>query len=144
MDKLTFNINGHPQKGDDGTAAERFFGRSPRFHLPNSIKRFVDNHRLITNRKDKQIKIAQKKGRSCPNDFEIGDCCVVQDALSKRWNIQGTIREKRTSGDGSFRSFIVEKDDGSEILRNAQFLKHEWKILKRDHIAWADLQSPNQ
>ena len=95
-----------------GTAAERFFGRAPRSLLPNSLKRFVDHHKLITNRRDKQTEIALKKGRSCPNSFEIGDRCVVQDVLSKRWNIQGTIREKRASEDGSYRSFIVEKDDG--------------------------------
>ena len=45
--------------------------------------------------------------------------------------------EKRASEDGSFRSFIVEKDDGTEILRNSRFLKHQWKP---DHITWADQQ----
>ena len=140
MDKLTFNINNHPQPGDVGTAAERFFGRAPRSLLPNSLKRFVDHHKLITNRRDKQTEIALKKGRSCPNSFEIGDRCVVQDILSKRWNIQGTIRAKRASEDGTFRSFVVEKDDGSEILRNSKFLKHEWQPLKPDHVSWADQQ----
>ena len=88
--------------------------------------------------KDKHVEIALKKGRSCPNSFEIGDRCVVQDILSKRWNIQGTIRAKRASEDGTYRSFVVERDDGSEILRNSKFLKHEWQPLKPDHIAWAD------
>ena len=140
MDKLTFNINGHPQDGDVGTAAERFFGRAPRSLLPNSLKRFVDHHKLIINRRDKQAEIALKKGRSCPNDFEIGDRCVVQDVLNKRWKIQGTIKEKRTSEDGSHRSFIVEKDDGTEILRNARFLKHQWRDPRPGHITWADQQ----
>ena len=140
MDKLTFNINGHPQDGDVGTAAERFFGRAPRSLLPNSLKRFVDHHKLIINRRDKQAEIALKKGRSCPNDFDIGDRCVVQDVLNKRWNIKGTIKEKRTSEDGSHRSFIVEKDDGTEILRNARFLKHQWKDPRPGHITWADQQ----
>ena len=108
--------------------------------LPNSLKRFVDHHKLIINRRDKQTEIAQRKGRSAPNNFEIGDRCVVQDVVNKRWNIQGHIKEKRTSEDGSYRSFVVEKDDGTEILRNAKFLKHEWQTPKPDHIAWADQQ----
>ena len=137
MDKLTFNINVHPQEGDVGTANERFFGRAPRSLLPN-LKRFVDHHKLITNRRDKQTEIALKKGRSSPNDFEIGDRCVVQDVVNKRWSIKGTIREKRWSEDGSNRSFIVEKDDGTEILWNAKFLKHEWQPPKPTNITWAD------
>ena len=137
LDKLTFNINNHPQAGDVGTAAERFFGRAPKSLLPNSLKRFVDHHKLIINRRDKQTQIALKKGRSTPNDYEVGDRCVVQDVISKRWNILGTIKEKRASEDGTFRSFIVEKDDGTEILRNSKFLKHQWKP---DHITWADQQ----
>ena len=64
----------------------------------------------------------------------------MQDVLNKRWNIQGTIKEKRTSEDGSYRSFIVEKDDGTEILRNAKFLKHQWQTPKPGHITWADQQ----
>ena len=100
----------------------------------------MDHHKLIINRRDKQTQIALKKGRSAPNDFEVGDRCVVQDVLSKRWNIQGTIKEQRTSEDGSHRSFIVEKDDGTEILRNAKFLKHQWREPRAQHITWADQQ----
>ena len=40
----------------------------------------------------------------------------------------------------SHRSFIVEKDDGAEILWNAKLLKHMWQIPKPNHIAWADQQ----
>ena len=83
-------------------------------------------------------KIALKKGRSSPNDFEIGDRIVVQDVVNKRWSIKGTITQKRWSEDGSHRSFIVEKDDGTEIIRNAKFLKHEWQEPKPTNITWAD------
>ena len=112
MDKLTFNINGHPQEGDVGTANERFFGRAPRSLLPNSLKRFVDHHKLITNRRDKQTEIALKKGRSSPNDFEIGDRIVVQDIVNKRWSIKGTITQKRWSEDGSRLTQIIHRGEG--------------------------------
>ena len=30
--------------------------------------------------------------------------------------------------------------NGTEILRNAKFLKHQWRTPKPDHIEWADQQ----
>ena len=41
LDKLTFNINAHPQEGAVGSAAEPLFRRSPRNCLPNSVYRFI-------------------------------------------------------------------------------------------------------
>ena len=73
------------------------------------------------------MELASAKGRSCPNDFRPGDRILVQDMASKRWNIEATVKEGRASDDGSIRSFIVERDDGVQLLRNSRFLKHEWK-----------------
>ena len=64
QDKLTFSINAHPQEGAVGTAAEHFLGMSPRNHLPNSVNRFIDYHKLIKNRRNKQVQITQKKGNN--------------------------------------------------------------------------------
>ena len=69
LDEITYLINQHPQKGEDGTPAERFFGRSPRSVLPNSLTRFVEHHQLIERRKARQVSLAMRKGRSPPNNF---------------------------------------------------------------------------
>ena len=45
--------------------------------------------------------------------------------IAARDNIYQNNKEKRASEDGSYRSFIVKKDDGTEILRNATFLKYQ-------------------
>ena len=126
LDEVSYLINQHVQ-GDSGSPASRFFGRNPRSSLPNSLERFVDHHKLITARKEKQMELASAKGRSCPSDFRPGDRILVQDMASKRWNIEATVKEGRASDDGSIRSFIVEREDGVQLLRNARFLKHEWK-----------------
>ena len=70
------------------------------------------------------MSLAMRKGRSAPNDFREGDQILIQDLMTKKWNIPGTIREARISEDDSVRSFIVERSDGSSVLRNAKFLKH--------------------
>ena len=138
LDEITYLLNQHPQRGEEGTPAERFFGRSPRSVLPNSLTRFVDHSRLIENRKARQISLAMRKGRSAPNDFRVGDKILIQDLMTKQWNIPGTITESRISEDDSVRSFIIEKSDGSSVLRNAKFLKHEWKSPRREeHVSFA-------
>ena len=57
----------------------------------------------------------------------LGTEVLVQDMASKRWNIPATVKEGRVSEDGSIRSFIVERENGVELLRNSRYLKHEWK-----------------
>ena len=135
IDETIYLINQHSQD-DSGTPAEWFFGRSPRSCLANSLTRFVDHTRLIENRKAKQVELALSKGRSAPNDFREKDHIVVQDFLSKKWNIPGVIKQARTSEDDSARSFVIECSDGSSILRNSKFIKHAWKS-PRKHVSWA-------
>ena len=79
-----------------------------------------------------------RKGRSAPNDFREGDHILVQDVLTKKWNIPGVVKQARISEDDSARSFIIQRTDGSTILRNAKFMKHQWKSPRRGgHVSWA-------
>ena len=99
------------------------------------MTRFVDHSRLIERRKERQISLAIRKGRSAPNDFREGDQILVQDLLTKKWNIPGVIKQARISEDDSARSFVIERSDGSSILRNSKFIKHQWKSPRR-HVSW--------
>ena len=133
LDEITYLINQHPQKGEEGTP-----GRSPRSVLPNSLTRFVEHHQLIERRKARQVSLAMRKGRSAPNDFRVGDRVLIQDISTKKWNIPGSVTECRVSEDNSSRSFMIEKLDGSTIMRNAKFMKHEWRSPRRgDHVSFA-------
>ena len=62
-----------------------------------------------------------------PPDFKSGDKVVIQDHLSKRWNIPGVITEKRVAEDGTSKSLLVEKSDGRVVIKNVRFLKHAWE-----------------
>ena len=130
LDKITFLSNSHAQEGV-GTAHERFFGRAPKSYLPNSIKRFVEHKTLIQKRKEKQEKLALKKGRSSADEFKVGDPVLIQCNVSKRWSMKGQISEARTAEDGSEQSFLVTTDEGRIVTRNRKFLKHQpGKLLR--------------
>ena len=66
----------------------------------------------------------------------------MQDISSKRWNIPAVVVEGRPSEDGTVRSFVVKREDGVQLLRNARFLKHKWKNPRgkkpKKQVSWAD------
>ena len=135
--EMVFNINNHEQKGDAGSAAKRFFRRGVRTLLPNSIVREIDHRSLIKARHDKQTRIAEEKGRSSKDTFEVGDSVLIQDQLTKRWILKGEISELRIADDGSTQSYQVRMNDGSLFLRNKRFIKHDSgsvTIKKRVHF----------
>ena len=130
LDKITFLSNSHAQEGV-GTAHERFFGRAPKSYLPNSIKRFVEHKNLIQKRKEKQERLALKKGRSSADEFKVGDPVLIQCNVTKRWSMKGQISQARTAEDGSEQSFLVTTDEGRIVTRNRKFLKHQpGKLLR--------------
>ena len=53
LDELVFCINGHVQPGERGSALDRFFNRSVRTLLPNSIDLSKDPEKMITSRLSK-------------------------------------------------------------------------------------------
>ena len=130
LDKIAFLSNSHAQEGV-GTAQERFFGRAPKTYLPNSVKRFVEHKTLIRKRKEKQEKLALKKGRSSSDDFKVGDPVLIQCNISKRWSRKGQVTEARTAEDGSAQSFLVTTEDCRVVTWNKKFLKHQpGKLLR--------------
>ena len=102
----------------------------------------VDNRQLIERWKQKQIEISRWKGRSSPTDYEPGHKVFIQDHLLKRWSIHGVISKKCVAEDGTSENLLVEKDVGKVVIRNARFLKHEWKN-SRKHENWKMRVSAN-
>ena len=74
-------------------------------YLPNSVKRFVEHNDLIRKRKEKQEKLALKKGRSSSDDFKVGDPVLIQCNVSKRWSKKGQITEARSAEEGPRKVF---------------------------------------
>ena len=101
--------------------------------LPNSIVREVDHRALIKKRHEKQVKIAQEKGRSSTDVFMKDDKVTVQDHRSGKWVHKGVISGSRMSDDGSVQSYTIEMSDGSgELLRNKRYIKHDvWPVPRK-------------
>ena len=122
--EFCFSINNHIQP-EGGSAAERFFRRGVKSKLPNSIIRQLDHNALIKQRSDKQVRIAQQKGRSSKDQFAPEDRVIIQDMLTKRWTIKGTVKQARIADDSSIQSYEIESDDGTTYIRNKRYVKHD-------------------
>ena len=62
LNKLVFKINSHQTSGQ-GSALERFFGRSVRTYQPELVKKKINHQQLIAARAEMQKKTAEKLGR---------------------------------------------------------------------------------
>ena len=67
---------------------------------------------LIAARSERQIKLAEKLGRRSRDHFEPGDKVVLQDVVSLKWRVKGVIIKRRTSEDGTVRSYMIRKENG--------------------------------
>ena len=93
--------------------------------LPNSIIRQLDHNALIRQCHEKQIRIAQEKGRTSKDQFHLQDKVIVQDMTSKRWIHKGEVTSVRYADDGSIQSHEISSDDGTKYIRNKRFIKHD-------------------
>ena len=114
LDTLTFKLNNHISPGQ-GSASMRFLGRAPRSKLPNSQIKTVDRDDLVKNRMEKQIKLAEKKGRQSRDQFRKGDKVLLRDPKTKCWVTEGLIVQERNSDNGFPVSFVIELDTGLEL-----------------------------
>ena len=101
------------------------------------MNREIDHRNLISNRHKKQEKIATAKGRKSKDQFEVGDDVVIQNPQTKRWNIEGVIKEERVAEDNNTYSYIISLNEGGTTLRNKRFLKHA-KIKHVKRVAFAE------
>ena len=78
----------------------------------------VDREDLVKNRMQKQIKLAERKGRQSRDHFKEGDKVLLRDPKSKRWVTEGLIVGERNSDNGFPVSFIIELETGQRIIRH--------------------------
>ena len=110
---------------EGGSAAERFFRRGVKSKLPNRIITQLDQNALIRQRHEKQIRIAQQKGRTSKDQFNLQDRVIVQDMTSKRWILKGEVTSVRYADDGSIQSYEISSDDGTKYIPNKRYIKHD-------------------
>ena len=109
-----------------------------RNRLPNSINREIDHRVLIARRHEKQVKLAQMKGRSAVDVFEENDKVLLQDPVTKRWSTEATVVGKRRAEDGSIQSYEVQLGSGNMSIRNKKYIKHAFVKLPKKKVHFAD------
>jgi len=100
--------------------AELFFGRRQRRQLPE-----LPSPSIIPTKPPAPSIESINSHRKEKSKLGIGQKVLVQDALTKRWNIPGIIKERRKDG----RSYIISRDEGFDLLRNRKFIKEDPKAL---------------
>ena len=124
--KILFEINVTPTQDSTGSPASKFFGRSIRSSLPNSVDREIERRQLTKRRQENQTQLYLKKGRSSKDQFHIGDKVGVRNHIGGRWDKKGVLVEERSTGTASPpSSFIIIFEDGHSGLRHKSYMKHE-------------------
>ena len=72
----------------------------------------------------------KRMGRGSSTAFEVGDQVRVQNALTGRWLVKGTIGEVIDHDGGESKSYKVVTEEGSEYHRNGRFIKIRLSKLK--------------
>ena len=122
-DLLMRILNSTARPRNRGTPLTLMLGRACNGYLPNQINedlKLLENYRI---RQKEADEYAKARGRTSRYDYEVGDHVYIQNIKTKKWDIKGTVVDKRPASDGSSpRSFLVEGDLGGTYLRNAKFL----------------------
>ena len=112
LDEITFAINSTASSEGTGSANERFFGRSIRSRMPNSVNPEIKSAELINKRVEKHDN--RIKGRNKTNKilYQVGERVRLQNVANKDWALKGTIDLLRTTDDGRVVSYDIIMDKG--------------------------------
>ena len=105
LDEITFAINDTASSEGTGSANERFFGRSIRSKLPNSINPEIKSSELISRRIQKHDDRIKNKNKPNKILYEIGQRVRLQNVSKRDWDLKGTIDLLRTTDDGRVVSY---------------------------------------
>ena len=130
LDKLMFNLNSMSRESGAGSPLDHFLGRSVRSLLPNSSLKVISFRKEIERRKLEQQRWMKRIGRGSSTAFQVGDKVRVQNALTGKWSVKGTIGEVIEHDGGESKSYKVVSEDGAEYHRNGRFIKIRISKLK--------------
>merc|ERR1712055_1063134 len=135
LDEITFAINDTASSEGTRSANERFFGRSIRSKLPNSINPEIKSSELISRRIQKHDDRIKNKNKTNKILYEIGQRVRLQNVATRDWELKGTIDQMRTTDDGRVVSYDVLTDKGHMPTRHRRYLcplhrDHDQKIPK--------------
>ena len=110
LNELVFAINTTASSEGTGSPADRFFGRSIRGRLPNSVDPEIKSEELIQKRiqtHDGRIKEKNKKNKIF---YTVGQRVRLQNVGTKDWDLKGTVERLWYADDGRVVSYYVMTD----------------------------------
>ena len=123
---MIFFLNNTPSSNPiEGSPSQRYLGRTPKIPIPGSQNLPItkeDREQMMKKRQDRQTKTLMAKQTS-KIDLKIGDQVRVYNSYDNMWDITGQIIQEIPSEDGISRSFLIKDEDGTEIWRNARYIK---------------------
>ena len=125
LERMMLYLNSQPSStpGLESPFA-RFYGRLPKLHYPGlQDGTLCDRRKMAIKRGDQQVKIAQRLKRASTDEFKVGDQVRLRDHQSGLWSILGTIKEKISGEDGVVRTYMIQLDDGGQVIRNASYIR---------------------
>ena len=138
LNELVFAINTTASSEGTGSPADRFFGRSIRGRLPNSLEPNIKSDELIRKRiltHDGRIKNKNKKNKIF---YTVGQRVRLQNIGTKDWDLKGTVERMRYTDDGRVVSYYVMTDTNNLTTRHRRYLKPlhpDHDPLNTDNIA---------
>merc|ERR1712208_196139 len=123
LNELVFAINTTASAEGTGSPADRFFGRSIRGRLPNSLEPNIKSDELIRKRilnHDGRIKNKNKKNKIF---YTVGQRVRLQNVGTKDWNLKGTVERLRYTDDGRVVSYYIMTDTNNMTTRHRRYLK---------------------
>merc|ERR1711888_512089 len=120
-----------------GSPADRFFGRSVRSRLPNSVDPEIKNDELIEKRIKKHDARITNKNKRNKKIYQVGQCVRLQNVATRDWDLKGTVERVRHTDDGRVVSYFVLTDKNHLTTRHRRFLKplhedHDPKLTKNN------------
>merc|ERR1712030_188118 len=135
LNELIFAINTTTSSECTGSPADRFFGRSVRSRLPNSVDPEVKSNELIEKRIRKHDARITNKNKRNKVRYQIGQRVRLQNVATRDWDLKGTVESLRTADDGRVVSYYIMTDRNHLTTRHRRFLKPLNKDQDQKHIA---------
>ena len=137
LNELIFAINTTTSSEGTGSPADRFFGRSVRSRLPNSVDPGIKSNELIEKRIKKHDARITNKNKRNKVIYQVGQRVRLQNVATRDWDLKGTIERLRYADDGRVVSYFIMTDKNHLTTRHRRFLKplhedHDPKLTKNN------------
>ena len=110
LNELIFAINTTTSSEGTGSPADRFFGRSVRSRLPNSVDPGINSDKLIKKRIEKHDARITNKNKRNKVIYQVGQRVRLQNVATRDWDLKGTVERLRYADDGRVVSYFIMMD----------------------------------